>query len=60
MTAEKDQVNWTKVAWMSAIGGLGPWLLGLAVKQKFEADYREATRVRWTDAARWEKPGRDY
>lgn len=57
---EKEQVDWKKVGVMSAIGGVGPWLLGLWAKRKFEADYKEATRVRWTDAARWEKKGRDY
>ena len=51
---EKDQVDWAKVGVMSAVGAALPWLLGLAAKRKLDADYREATRFRWTDKNRWE------
>lgn len=52
---EKNEVDWAKVAWISAVGAVGPWLLGLAARRKFTRDYNEATRPRWTDANRWER-----
>lgn len=55
-----DEVDWQKVGWMSAIGGLGPILLGLWAKRQYRLQYEEANRPRWTDAARWERKGRDY
>jgi hypothetical protein len=52
---KQAQVDWAKVAVMSAVGAALPLLLGLVAKHKFAADYAEATRVRWTDANRWER-----
>lgn len=52
---EREYVDWRKVLLLSVVGAIVPVLLGVVVQRSLDAEFREATRVRWTDAARWER-----
>ena len=55
-----DEVDWVKVAWMSAIAGGIPWALGLFARAAYKKAWDEQHRPRWKNEALFEKKGRDY
>lgn len=60
MTDDPTKMPWGNIARFTAyvaagVGSLTTWACWVAVKQA-----RKDAQPHWTDAARWEKAGRDY